>query len=276
MRKLLSADLYRLKKDRTFWFCMLAMSGIGVFEAVMQYIDKVRYGSEEYFLDDTLFVYMILIAICSAIFGSLFCGTDYSDGTIRNKLIVGHTRSAVYCSNWIVHVAALLLMTLAYLIPAVTLGAVLLEPPQASVEVILFFMFIGLFTILAYASVFLMLSMLITKKANAAVIALLVCILLFGLAIVIQGKLEAPEYISAYSLTVDGIEQTEPEPNPKYLQPEARRVYQCLLELLPTGQSMELFIMNPVNPLFMVLSSIAVSVAATLSGIFLFRKKDLK
>ena len=167
-------------------------------------------------------------------------------------------------------------MTLAYLIPAVTLGAVLLEPPQASVEVILFFMFIGLFTILAYASVFLMLSMLITKKANAAVIALLVCLLLFGLAIVIQGKLEAPEYISAYSLTVDGIEQTEPEPNPKYLQPEARRVYQCLLELLPTGQSMELFIMNPVNPLFMVLSSIAVSVAATLSGIFLFRKKDLK
>ena len=118
MRKLLSADLYRLKKDRTFWFCMLAMSGIGVFEAVMQYIDKVRYGSEEHFLDDTLFVYMILIAICSAIFGSLFCGTDYSDGTIRNKLIVGHTRSAVYCSNWIVHVAALLLMTLAYLIPA--------------------------------------------------------------------------------------------------------------------------------------------------------------
>ncbi|MGY3662454.1 MAG: hypothetical protein ACXAHE_00930 [Roseburia sp. 1XD42-69] len=40
----------------------------------------------------------------------MFLGTDYSDGTIRNKLTVGHTRTNIYLANLIVTFAAGLLI----------------------------------------------------------------------------------------------------------------------------------------------------------------------
>lgn len=49
-------------------------------------------------LDDRFFAYSFFIGILSAIFCSLFTGTEYSDGTIRNKIVVGHSRISIYLS----------------------------------------------------------------------------------------------------------------------------------------------------------------------------------
>lgn len=275
MRKLLSANFSRLWKDKIFWLGILFMFGFGIFGAYTKYSNIVRYNSQE-LLDDILFAYVILVGCCLAVFCSMFLGTEYSDGTIRNKLIVGHLRSSIYLSNWLTNIVAAIMMAIAFLLSYSTLGSLLLEPPKASVGQILFYMLISIFTLIAYASIFSTISMLITKKSNAAVICLLIFFGLLILAMVVKAKLDAPEFISEYSMTMNGVEQTDPKPNPKYLQPAARKVYQFFLDILPTGQSIQLSAFQVVHPLLSIVYSTVISILSTVSGIFAFQKKNLK
>ncbi len=55
-----------------------------------------------------------------------------------------------------------------------------------------------------------------------------------------------------------------------------RRVYEALLDVLPTGQVVLLADMAVSKPLLNLGASVAVTGIAALSGAALFRKKDLK
>ena len=275
MRKLLSADFSRMRKDKIFWLEVVFMFGLGLFVTYAQYSDIIRYGEVRH-LDDVLFSYLTFMGCCSAIFCSMFSGTDYSDGTIRNKLIVGHLRSSIYLSNWVTSAVAAMIMAIAFLASYCTLGSLLLEAPQASAGQIVFYLFLSLFTIMAFSSLFSMLSMLIPRKSASAVVCLLVFFGLFMMALVVRAKLDAPEFVSDYFLTIDGLDMTEPRPNPRYLQPDERRIYQFFLDLLPTGQSIQLSSFEVPNPIWIMVNSVLISVVTTVFGIFAFRKKNLK
>lgn len=275
MRKLCRANFARLWKDKTFWTGTLFMFGLGIFVAVSQYSDIVRYKMQIYF-DNTLMTYVLFAGCCSAVFCSMFTGTEYSEGIIRNKLIVGHLRSSIYLSDWITSIAAALIMTAAFLLSYCTLGSVLLEPPMAGTEEMVFMVCISMVTVIAYVSVFSMITMLVTRKATAAVFCLLIFFGLLIMAMVIKGKLDAPEFISSYTMTIDGVEQSSPEPNPKYLQPAARKVYQFFLDVLPTGQSLQLSAFCVIHPYLMMLYSVVISAGATFLGILGLRKKNIK
>ena len=54
------------------------------------------------------------MGLVAAVFISLFVGSEYSDGTIRNKLVVGHSRMRIYLANLIVCSIACVLISLAY------------------------------------------------------------------------------------------------------------------------------------------------------------------
>lgn len=275
MTKLLRANFSRLWRDKAFWLGTLCMFALGIFAVYTKYSDIVRYGEHE-LLDDAILVYVAYIGCLAAAFCSLFLGTEYSDGTIRNKLIVGHLRSSIYLSNWLTNIAAVMIMAAAYLFSYCTLGSFLLEAPAAPLKIILFYILVSLFTILAYASIFHMLSMLISRKASAAVCCLMVFWGLLIVAMVVRAKLEAPEFVSGYSLTMNGLEQMAPEPNPKYLQPAARKMYQIFLDILPTGQSIQLSSFEVPHPYLLMVYAAIISVAATVGGIFAFKKKNLK
>lgn len=275
MRKLLSADFARLWKDKVFWLELLFMLGLGVFVVCTRYSDKARYGTNQP-LDYALLAYITFAGCCAAVFCSLFDGTEYSDGTIRNKLIVGHRRWEIYLSGWLTGIAAVFLMCAAFLLSYCTFGFLLLDASEAPLEQIIFYAAISFFTAAAYVSLFHVLSMLVSKKATSAVLCLLIFLGLFMLAMMIQSRLDAPEFVSNYSMTINGIEQAEPEPNPKYLQPAARKVYQFFLDLLPSGQSIELSAFRVPHPVWMIIDSLVICVITTFLGILVFRKKNLK
>ncbi len=100
MRKLLSANFSRLFKTKAFWLGMGAM--------VLAFFIIHRPHSSPLYFEKTFFQYTLLIGFFVAIFTALFIGTDYHDGTIRNKIILGHPRQALYISNLIVCFAAAL------------------------------------------------------------------------------------------------------------------------------------------------------------------------
>ena len=274
MRKLLSANFSRLWRDKVFWIGMACIFGYGCWLVSTRHGNMLRFESFEP-LDSRLMDGFAFAGGGAAIFVSLFLGTDYSDGTIRNKVIVGHKRSAIYWANWVTGVAAALLLAGAYLLAYCGLGVFLLDAPASPAAQTAAFFAIGLFALVAYVSLFTLLSMLLTKRSSSGML----CILLFwGLFIfsgMLQSRLDAPELLPQFAM-VDGVEQVEMVPNPQYLQPGARRVCQFLMNLFPSGQTIELLFGNVVHLFRLPVYSAAFSAATTALGLFAFRKKDLK
>lgn len=274
MRKLLGANFYRLWRDKVFWIGMASAFGFGCWLVLTKYGNILRYDSWEP-LDSRLMDFAAFAGAAAALFCSLYLGTDYSDGTIRNKLIVGHTRSAIYLANLLTGIAAALLFAGAYLLPYCGLGMFLLDAPEMPAAKIAAFLAIGFLAVVAFVSLFTLISMLVVRRSYTGVL----CILLFlGLVIfsgTLQSMLDAPEFIPEFSI-IDGVEQVEMCPNPQYLQPEARRVCQLIEDILPSGQMLELLFGNVVHPFLLPVYSAVFSAAATALGIFAFRKKDLK
>ena len=277
MNRLLSANFARLKKDKAFWLGMALMFVFGIFLVVNGYLVAKKDGYEVP-LDNFLFVHMQVIGVLSAVFCSLFVGTEYSDGTIRNKLVIGHNRSAIYFSNFIVCTAAGLLMSLSYTVAVSAVGIPLLGGPRSEMENIFLYSLAAGMMVLAISAVFTLLSMSNQNKAVVAIISVIGIFLLLFAAIDIFSKLNEPEiwdeyvYMDPSGQLVTGAA----EPNPNYLRGWKRSAYEFLYDFLPTGQAFQIARMNAKSFWLLPLYSLLVTVASTLGGLFIFHKKDLK
>ena len=103
MSKLLAANFSRMKKDVSFWIISAAVLMISISEVINNaYIDATVYPEDgETILNFLLFQTIPAMGMVYAIFIAMFIGKEYSNGTIRNKLIVGHTRTNIYLANFI-------------------------------------------------------------------------------------------------------------------------------------------------------------------------------
>ena len=86
MRNLLHANLSRLRRDGTFWFMLVLIFACSV-GTMLLWGRNVAESLDHYYF--RLSAYM---GLYFAIFAALFLNTEYSEGTIRNKLAVGHVR----------------------------------------------------------------------------------------------------------------------------------------------------------------------------------------
>ena len=100
MSKLLSVNFARLKQNKAFWISMVITFLFGGYAPFANYM-QMQDMNFEYTLEMGFFNYSVLAFILLSIFVSLFLGTEYSDGTIRNKIVVGHTRIHIYLSSFI-------------------------------------------------------------------------------------------------------------------------------------------------------------------------------
>lgn len=277
MRKLLSANFSRLWRNKVFWLGMIFMFGFGVAVICNQYWELQKYGIEPV-LDSTLRVYAIFIGMAAAVVCGLFLGTEYGDGTVRNKLIVGHTRSAIYVANLMVCTAAALLMCAVYFVAVCALGIPLLGGFQGGAQENLIQLGVGALMVIATAALLTLIGMLCQSKAGASVLCILLILVLLFATSLLHSRLSAPEMYSSYALNATGeVVHTEPEPNPQYLRGNARLVYEFLLDFLPTGQAVQISMMGGVAHAWQAaLYSLGITVVSTAAGVAGFRKKDIK
>lgn len=277
MSKLLCADFARLRKSKVFWIGMIFMFVMGILSPVMNYID-MRHSGYKIFLDDIFFMYATYIGILLSAFCSLFVGTEYSDGTMRNKIVVGHSRNSVYLSHFTVCAAAGLLMCAAYVLPAGIIGTCLLGFFEADIQIILGLTLLSFIMSLAFTAVYILVAMLNQNKAVVAVINIMGVFILLFAAIYIRVKIYEPKMYESYVYKDESGEIVEVEagPNPNYLSGTKREVYTVLYDSIPTCQSLQIGEMAVFRPWAMAGYSAAITVAATGIGLFFFRKKDLK
>ena len=279
MSRLLCADFSKLKKNRFFWLCIIGMVGFGLFMKIMEYITMQQYADEAPPLDSMLSVYSMVIGFLTAAFVSLFVGTEYSDGTIRNKIIIGHSRAAIYFSNLITCSAAGFFMCLAYLLPALAAGIPLCGIKTADFRYLAGMILCSFIMTLAFTSLCTLVGMLCQNKAMTAVITILSVCLLFAASVYISAKLNEPEtYPEISSFADDGtVIDARDVPNPGYVRGTQRQIYEFLDEFLPTGQSV-ILTRGDKDASFLLMSAYSAGITAVAAGIgiFIFRKRDIK
>lgn len=280
MRKLLAANFSRLWKDKVFWAGMIGMLVWGVILAYNKYNEALTFHIRST-PDSIVFLYNILIGVLSAVFCSLFIGTEYSDGTIRNKLIVGHKRKAIYLANLIVCSAASVLMCISFLAASCTMGTLLLGKFQMTFGAMVICTEISLIMVIACAAIFTMISMLIQNRAYASVVCILGIGALLIWATFIHAKLDAPEFYPAYSFSTDGegggvAEDDMQIPNPDFLRGDKRKAYEFLLDFLPTGQAIQIASQSGAGKWQQPVYSLVILTAAAGAGMTAFERKDIK
>jgi ABC-type transport system involved in multi-copper enzyme maturation permease subunit len=201
----------------------------------------------------------------------------------KNKIVVGHSKAAIYLSNLIVGFTEGLILIFAWIISMVTIGMPLIGRFTNAPVVVLTFLLVSILMTFSYVSIFTLLCMLNQNKAGAAVSAILVFILILFLGSYCKVRLGEPEMhspgptYSVFDADTQTITETSPlEPNPAYLSGNQRKFYEFAGDFLPSAQGIQLSMMRDANLLMMSVYSLLIVIGTTTLGVLFFRKKDLK
>lgn len=277
MRKLLSAGFARLRKSKTLGVILLTLFLIQCLSIYVNYREMELYPDYTATLDGICFNYAIYIGVAIAIFCSLFLGTEYSDGTIRNKLMIGHTRVSIYFSSLILCCTASVLICFAGILPSIVPGIPILGLPHMGLAKAALLVLCSILAAAAYASLFTLAAMLIHGKAVSSVITILAAITLLMIASGVQNGLMQPEIWDDYIYQDENGEViTEPaHPNPYYVRGAKREFYEFLLDVLPSGQASRI-LMNEISLSRTVFYDTVILLLTGGVGIFFFLRKDIK
>ena len=280
MIKLLHADFSRIIKNKLFLLCLLVMVALPLYAVGVRYYDYyISLETVWETADGLWFVGGIYVAVIQAVFISLFIGTEFSEGTIRNKLTVGHTRSAIYVSNLITCSAVSLFYHLIYIVVLFGAGSLLLKSWDTPMKTLIILTALSLVTVIALSAIFNMLAMLIHNRSFGAVTAMLVAMAMLMGAMTIVSMLNAREYIdNAFTMNEFGeFVKSEPIPNPRYLTGTKRELYQHILNLIPIGQMLQFGNLQDVSSMyFFPLYAMIVVIVCTGVGLMIFQRKNIR
>lgn len=280
MRKLLSANFSRLWRSKILWLLEAVCLAFGVFVYILVAINTRNLGQGwlEYNAHAYFYLPILFIAVVIAIFACFYIGTDYSDGTLRNKLIVGHSRAGIYLSYFLTATIVALLLVAAYLlaVPVVGLpfsGSAVITCVELQPWRIMNFILV----IIEYTALFVLLSMLDSNKARNVVISLLVAFSVIMVGMMLYGRYAQPEFVNhVVALPDGGIELKQGAANSKYLSGTTRTVVEWFTLILPSGsvmlsldRNLDFDWRNPVLSVILI-------VVLTSIGIWLFKKKDIR
>jgi len=241
MGKLIASIFSRLMKNVLFWSILILLFLFGMYSSSSEG-SALSGTSSTYSLDGCLFEFAPLMGMISAIFISLFIGSEYSDGVIRNKLITGHSRSSVYLSNMIVCSIANILLSFAYISAVLIIGHTQNGGELSQKGTVIFFLLCSVAMSIAFASLMTLLAMLNCNKAGNVVVSMLLALALLLVSSFIYESLAEPEQYDRYiSVNEMGIPtEVERSPNPNYINGTQRKVLEIINDCLPSGQAMQI------------------------------------
>lgn len=219
MLNLIKSDIYKLRKAKSFWICIIiaiCLSAIMTYfidftYKMMNNIEAETLASEEMMQQngmnisvgntplnyDDLNASSLLLtqfsssaAILMAVFISLFVGGEFTYGTIKNLASKNYSRTKIYCSKLIVSIAASLFLTVLSVGSATLVGTALWGFGDVSSEMagdLIVGSLIELLLITAFASLFVMFSMLV--RQNGGSLAVNICTLEFVSLFVMIGEM---------------------------------------------------------------------------------------
>ena len=273
MCNLLSANLYRLRKSRSLYLAVLA-TFFFIIMVVLTCWDHYAAGTAHYTLESVLtsgfglMGYLPVPTLILAPLLSVCLGTEYSENTVRNKLIIGHTRTGIYFSELLACMLTALALDILYMLltgllcihPVLQMSGKLL---QVSPWQMLAWVGTALLARAAYVSVVKLLAAVLPRRTEAAVGTLLLAVGTMFLCKSAFGQIQSLEFNMAAGVPVRN-------------GPARLAFWHLLVDVLPTGQYLQVSRLDTPNLWRMPLFSLAVIACTTAAGLLLFRRKYLK
>lgn len=271
MIKLLKAGFFRLKKDIIFWLFIFLTIGVAFF-TVFRYM-----SIESIKLDRVVNEYIMYIGLFIAIFVSIFVGKEHSEGIIRNKIIVGHSRVSIYLSNLIISIIVSLFCELIYILIAGLIGIPIFGKIQMSISQFAITLLDTALVIISFCSIFNFIVMICSEITVSTTI----CIILFIAMYVVQGALSltanTDKYLTNTFTDENGITHIVSQKlDPNYPGDEKVKQARMFYLLIPQGQAME-FGNTDLEYLYkMPVYSVSLIIIINFIGICIFSRKELK
>ncbi len=254
MAELLAEGYRRLFKGKRFYIVMGVIAAIAVmFTVLYKFINSMSGGigntsgirmPADPLLFDAIGILPLLIGIAAG----MLIVQDFKNNTIRNKVIIGHSRVKIYLANWIVSVTVMIIYMAVYLVVAAALGGIILgfeEFPTKEMTVNLVHFF---FIELAMTSliVFLCNTM---KNTGGFVLAITMHYIvdMFSLALMLLNK------------------------HPKVQEIVSEAVPSLQMNIVQQGYNE-----SHDHSMRMILFMVIITVVSTIGGALLFKKSDLK
>lgn len=277
MGNLLRASTRRLWRDKLFWLAVLFLAISSVWFGYLTYETTLRVEDTKYYVEDVLFNLLPMIGFVCAFFISWYLGADYDDNTIRNKLVVGHTRREVYAAQFCTCLLAswaqlTVLLGVSGITGVVLLHKFLLSPKELAWLILNCYLLTAVFS-----AMFTAFGMNIQSKAGALVVTL---VFLFGIMMLCSYcgnslNQQAQNY-SYVVMSAEGVEFGPLVDNPNYVSGTRRVVYQLIYDLFPTGQCIQMNNLEYENVMLWPIYSAVLLAVSALLGWFGFRKRDIK
>lgn len=275
MYRLLNAGFERIKKNRVFWGCVFVTIGIAMFMLVSNYLD-MKNDNTQISTSELVSNYLPMIGLFIAIFTGLFVGTEYSDGTIRNKIIAGHKKMNIYLSNFIISSLVAIIFQIVWTIFVLIIAIPVFGKPIIELNQLIITCIDSIMFIIAYSAIFNFISVLSCNKTISAVTSILIFFIMLGVTVSAINIIQTPETVQQGGLNPDtGVVSFKEVPNPKYPSESKKQFYQRIVDIIPMGQAFSLGAGLSTNVYMLPVYSISLIIIFNGAGVYLFRKKDL-
>lgn len=281
MLKLLHANFYRLRKNKVFIgiiIITIIASFVILFNTYQGNITNEKYNMQKMQIDRTYTIYINVISFLIAVFVSIFVGSDYDNGTIRNKIIVGHSRKNIYLSNLIVSIIVGLVLEIIYLTIISIVGIPLIGKIQMNIFDFLYIILDMILLIIVFSSIFNFISMICSNVTLSTVGSLLLILIMYVFCMSISGIAYSTKELKIQDFDENGNLVTKYLEDENYPGDFKKNLCKTIINILPTGQAMELSEVNidineiKIYPLY----SLGVILIINILGIYMFNKKELK
>ena len=286
MNKLLRANFFRLIKNKIFWGIIVITLGITsvlLFNTIIN-----NQGETKESIDRLLVMYMYFIGIAMAIFTSLFVGTEYSDGVLRNKIVIGHSRKHIYLADLITSIIVGLCIQLIYMLIVAVIGIPIFGTLQMTIEKFLFVIIDIVIIIITYASIFTCITLLCSDITVSTGSCMILVLIMFIASMALSSTANTMKYRETYIQTENGEIEVHQKLNPDYPGDLKKNVAKTILYCLPTGQTSQIISQISKKPFQITnymsdaelktvfLYSVGVTIVITGVGMYCFKRKDLK
>ncbi len=262
MKNLLRAGWRGAWRDRVFGGCMGAMALSGLYMLYVG-VSTGRVKARDYVWDAGAFNCLLALALVLPIFCPVVLGREHACGTLRNKLIAGHGRLAVYFSQLLLSVWVSLLLAAAYLAPFLGLSFALGAGLSRDPGYVCILAGCSVLVLLALAAFFTMLSLLVQNRAGAIALCLTLGFIMIAFGQYLKAHLGISEEWAAMVGT-------------NYPQGSYRALLQALYDCTLGGMVFQCASLGVESPLRVCASAVVTALSCTGLEAWAFTRLDVK